>query len=105
VLFNRYIPKIGRSKLKNSLKVKGNILCPNLLFYRMNPKESMLIALRAITSQQIRIVSNYAWIFIGVTVVVLMTTAIKGIENSFQQGISSLGSDVLMFKNGLGFRE
>ena len=34
-------------------------------------------------------------IFIGVTVVVLMTTAIKGIDNSFQQGISSLGSDVL----------
>jgi putative ABC transport system permease protein len=34
-------------------------------------------------------------IFIGVTVVVTMSTAIKGIDNSFQQGISSLGSDVL----------
>jgi len=34
-------------------------------------------------------------IFIGITVVVLMSTAIKGIDNSFQQGISALGSDVL----------
>jgi len=34
-------------------------------------------------------------IFIGITVVVLMSAAIKGIDNSFQQGISALGSDVL----------
>jgi len=34
-------------------------------------------------------------IFIGITVVVLMSTAIKGIDNSFQKGISALGSDVL----------
>ena len=34
-------------------------------------------------------------IFIGITVVVLMSTAIKGIDNSFQDGISALGSDVL----------
>jgi putative ABC transport system permease protein len=34
-------------------------------------------------------------IFIGITVVVLMSTAIKGIDNSFQAGISALGSDVL----------
>jgi putative ABC transport system permease protein len=34
-------------------------------------------------------------IFIGITVVVLMSTAIKGIDNSFQNGISALGSDVL----------
>jgi putative ABC transport system permease protein len=34
-------------------------------------------------------------IFIGITVVVLMSTAIKGIDNSFQSGISALGSDVL----------
>ncbi len=33
-------------------------------------------------------------IFIGITVVVLMSTAIKGIDNSFQKGISALGSDV-----------
>jgi putative ABC transport system permease protein len=34
-------------------------------------------------------------IVIGITAVVLMTTAIKGIDNSFQNGISALGSDVL----------
>jgi putative ABC transport system permease protein len=34
-------------------------------------------------------------IVIGITSVVLMTTAISGIDNAFQQGISSLGSDVL----------
>jgi putative ABC transport system permease protein len=58
-------------------------------------KESMLIALRAISSNKIRSSLTMLGIFIGVTVVVLMTTAIKGIDNSFQQGISSLGSDVL----------
>ena len=34
-------------------------------------------------------------IIIGVTSVVLMSTAIKGIDNAFQQGVSSLGSDNL----------
>ncbi|MGD1007889.1 MAG: ABC transporter permease [Ignavibacteriaceae bacterium] len=58
-------------------------------------KESMLIALRAIRANKIRSSLTMLGIFIGVTVVVLMTTAIKGIDNSFQQGISSLGSDVL----------
>jgi putative ABC transport system permease protein len=58
-------------------------------------KESMVIALRALNSNKIRSALTMLGIFIGVTVVVLMTTAIKGIDNSFQQGISSLGSDVL----------
>ena len=58
-------------------------------------KESMLIALRAIRANKIRSMLTMLGIFIGVTVVVLMTTAIKGIDNSFQNGISSLGSDVL----------
>jgi putative ABC transport system permease protein len=58
-------------------------------------KESMLIALRAIRANKIRSALTMLGIFIGVTVVVLMTTAIKGIDNSFQNGISSLGSDVL----------
>jgi putative ABC transport system permease protein len=58
-------------------------------------KESMFIALRAIRANKIRSALTMLGIFIGVTVVVLMTTAIKGIDNSFQQGISSLGSDVL----------
>ena len=58
-------------------------------------KESMMIALRAIRANKVRSTLTMLGIFIGVTVVVLMTTAIKGIDNSFQQGISSLGSDVL----------
>ncbi|MEJ5261902.1 MAG: ABC transporter permease [Ignavibacterium sp.] len=58
-------------------------------------KEGLMIALRAITSNKIRAMLTMLGIFIGVTVVVTMSTAIKGIDNSFQQGISSLGSDVL----------
>ncbi len=58
-------------------------------------KESMMIALRALRANKIRAILTMLGIFIGVTVVVLMTTAIKGIDNSFQQGISALGSDVL----------
>lgn len=58
-------------------------------------KEGMMIALRAIASNKIRSMLTMLGIFIGVTVVVTMSTAIKGIDNSFQQGISSLGSDVL----------
>ncbi len=58
-------------------------------------KEGMMIALRAIASNKIRAMLTMLGIFIGVTVVVTMSTAIKGIDNSFQQGISSLGSDVL----------
>ncbi|GMU96863.1 ABC transporter permease [Ignavibacterium sp.] len=54
-----------------------------------------MIALRAIASNKIRAMLTMLGIFIGVTVVVTMSTAIKGIDNSFQQGISSLGSDVL----------
>ena len=58
-------------------------------------KESMIIALRAIRSNKIRSLLTMLGIFIGITVVVLMTTAIKGIDNSFQKGISALGSDDL----------
>ena len=58
-------------------------------------KEGLLIALRAIRANKIRSALTMLGIFIGITVVVLMSTAIKGIDNSFQQGISALGSDVL----------
>ena len=58
-------------------------------------KESMLIALRAIRANKIRSILTMLGIFIGITVVVLMTTAIKGINNKFQEGISAMGSDVL----------
>lgn len=58
-------------------------------------KESMMIALRAIRANKIRSALTMLGIIIGVTAVVVMSTAIKGIDNSFQTGMSALGSDVL----------
>jgi len=58
-------------------------------------KEGLLIAFRALRTNKVRTALTMLGIFIGITVVVLMSTAIKGIDNSFQQGISALGSDVL----------
>lgn len=58
-------------------------------------KEGLLIAMRALRANKVRTSLTMLGIFIGITVVVLMSTAIKGIDNSFQQGISALGSDVL----------
>src|SRR3989304_565077 len=58
-------------------------------------RESLLIALHAIRANKMRSILTMLGIFIGVTVVVLMSTAIKGIDNSFQTGMSALGSDVL----------
>ncbi len=58
-------------------------------------KEGLIIALKAIRANKIRAGLTMLGIFIGIAVVVLMSTAIKGIDNSFQKGISSLGSDVL----------
>ncbi len=58
-------------------------------------KEGLMIAWRAIKANKIRATLTMLGIFIGVTAVVLMSTAIKGIDNSFQRGISALGSDVL----------
>jgi putative ABC transport system permease protein len=58
-------------------------------------RESMMIALRAIRANKVRSLLTMLGIIIGVTSVVVMTTAIKGINNSFQNGISALGSDVL----------
>ncbi len=58
-------------------------------------REALMIALRAIRANKMRSILTMLGIFIGVTVVVLMSTAIKGIDNSFQTGMSALGSDVL----------
>lgn len=54
-----------------------------------------MIAFRALKANKVRTSLTMLGIFIGITVVVLMSTAIKGIDNSFQDGISALGSDVL----------
>lgn len=65
----------------------------NPIFFEL--KEGLLIAWRAISANKIRAALTMLGIFIGITAVVLMSTAIKGIDNSFQKGISALGSDVL----------
>jgi putative ABC transport system permease protein len=57
--------------------------------------EGLAIAWRAIRANKIRAALTMLGIFIGVTAVVLMSTAIKGIDNSLQSGVSALGSDVL----------
>lgn len=58
-------------------------------------KEGLLISLRAIRANKARAILTTLGIVIGVTSVVLMSTAIKGIDNAFQTGVSSLGSDNL----------
>ncbi len=58
-------------------------------------RESMMIALRAIRANKIRSMLTMLGIVIGVFSVTVMSTAIKGIDTSFQNGISALGTDVL----------
>lgn len=64
----------------------------NILF---ELRESMVIALRAIKGNKVRSILTMLGIIIGIAAVVTMSTAIKGIDNSFQSGISALGTDVL----------
>jgi putative ABC transport system permease protein len=64
-------------------------------YFLFEIKEGLMIAFRALKANKVRTSLTMLGIFIGITVVVLMSTAIKGIDNSFQDGISALGSDVL----------
>ncbi|AFN75513.1 ABC transporter efflux protein [Melioribacter roseus P3M-2] len=63
--------------------------------YLYELKEGLIISFRAIASNKARSVLTTLGIIIGVTSVVLMSTAINGIDNAFQKGVSSLGSDNL----------
>jgi putative ABC transport system permease protein len=63
--------------------------------YIFELKEGLIISLRALRANKARAVLTTLGIFIGVTSVVLMSTAINGIDGAFQRGISSMGSDVL----------
>ncbi len=63
--------------------------------YFFELKEGLMISLRAIKANKVRSVLTTLGIVIGVASVVLMSTAIKGINQSFQKGVSSLGSDNL----------
>ncbi len=58
-------------------------------------KEGLIISLKAIKANKARAVLTTLGIVIGVTSVVLMSTALAGIDKSFQKGVSSLGSDNL----------
>ncbi|MCL6098764.1 MAG: ABC transporter permease [Bacteroidetes bacterium] len=58
-------------------------------------KEGLSISFRAIRANKIRAVLTTLGIVIGVTSVVLMSTAIKGIDSAFQKGVASMGSDNL----------
>lgn len=58
-------------------------------------KEGLIISLKAIGANKVRSVLTTLGIVIGVASVVLMSTAIKGVDESFQKGVASLGSDNL----------
>mgnify|MGYP001616259795 CR=1 FL=1 len=58
-------------------------------------KEGLLISLRAIRANKARAILTTLGIVIGIASVVLMSTAIRGIDNAFQTGVASLGSDNL----------
>jgi putative ABC transport system permease protein len=63
--------------------------------YLFELKEGLLISLRAIRVNKIRSVLTTLGIVIGVAAVVLMSTAIKGIDKSFREGFSSFGANNL----------
>lgn len=63
--------------------------------YLLELKEGLAISFNAIKANKIRSALTAVGIFIGVASVVLMSTAIKGIDNSFENGISALGADNL----------
>lgn len=66
-----------------------------MTYFLYELKEGFFIALRAIRSNKVRSILTMLGIVIGVTSVVVMSTAIKGIDKAFQDGVSALGSDVL----------
>ena len=58
-------------------------------------REGLSISFRAIQANKVRAILTTLGIVIGVTSVVLMSTAIKGIDSAFQKGVASMGSDNL----------
>lgn len=63
--------------------------------YLFELKESLFISFNAIRANKIRSILTTLGIVIGVTSVVLMSTALKGMDVAFQEGVSALGSDNL----------
>lgn len=58
-------------------------------------KEGLLISLKAIRANKARSILTTLGIVIGICSVALMSTAITGIDQAFESGISALGSDNL----------
>ncbi len=56
-------------------------------------KEGVVISLKAIFANKARSVLTTLGIIIGIWAVITMSTAIKGIDIAFQDGVASLGSD------------
>lgn len=56
-------------------------------------KEGLIISFNALKANKVRSLLTTLGIIIGVTSVVLMSTAVKGIDEAFQTGVSALGSD------------
>ncbi len=63
--------------------------------YLFEIKEGLMISFRAIRANKVRSILTTLGIVIGVASVVLMSASIKGIDQSFQQGVGALGSDNL----------
>ena len=63
--------------------------------YLFELKEGLVISLKAIKANKVRATLTTLGIVIGIWAVVTMSTAIKGIDQAFQTGVSSLGSDNL----------
>ena len=63
--------------------------------YLLELKEGLSISFRAIRANKFRATLTTAGIVIGIFAVALMSTAIKGIDNAFQTGVASFGSDNL----------
>ncbi len=57
--------------------------------------EGFLISLRALKENKVRAMLTTLGIVIGIWAVVTMSTALKGIDAAFKQGVASLGSDNL----------
>lgn len=58
-------------------------------------KEGLIISLKAIGANKVRSVLTTLGIVIGVASVVIVSTAVKGMDELFQSGVASLGSDNL----------
>ena len=81
----------------------------NNFFFEL--KEGLAISFRAIRANKVRAILTTLGIVIRIASVVLMSTAIKGIDNAFQTGVASMGSDNLYidkwewFNNSIPFWE